>query len=70
MSTSGPLDHNDPPQPPRKANASLVQIERQLREGLQSGYPGMSESDGGPAIRMEHLLADPTQADRIAKELS
>lgn len=54
----------------RKANASLVDNERQLRQGLQNGHPGLNTTDPGSAIRMEHLLADPNQAERLAKEIS
>ena len=70
MSTSSPDNQPNPARTARKANASLVQIERELRKGLQNGHPGINASDGGSAIRMEHLLADPSQAERLAKELS
>lgn len=70
MSTSSSDNQPDPAQTARKANASLVQIEEQLRKGLQNGHPGIDPSDGGSAVRMEHLLADPSQAERLAKELS
>ncbi len=70
MSSSSSDHENDQSRPARKANASLVQIERELRKGLQNGHPGLNASDGGSAIRMQHLLADPNQAERLIKEIS
>ena len=70
MSKTESTDQDEQTPPPRKANASLVENERQLRQGLQNGHPGLNDADHGSAIRMEHLLADPSQAERLAKEIS
>lgn len=70
MPTFKSENKNEEGPPARKANASLVENERQLRQGLQNGHPGLNSTDAGSAIRMEHLLADPKQAERLAKEIS
>ena len=70
MSASSTSNQDEELPPARKANASLVENERQLRQGLQNGHPGLNATDNGSAIRMEHLLADPNQAERLAKEIS